>query len=286
MTIPLQGGLGNQLFQLAAGLTVGQRTGRAVAFSDHWLRHPSADETPRALSIGALLASGELIGTHARRIGGAFDRVHGRRVVERRSDDDALLRVRARTREIAGYFQRLDYVRESWPILRSRLAASADPRHQRLLDATADPAGALHYRLGDYAHDPAARAHHGVTDPTYFQAAMVELSREKGVREWRLVSDQPAQAARLLAGSTAPGTTLTQQPLPGDEWDDLVSLATASACVLSNSSFSWWAGFLGSELRGARVVAPTPWFAAESTPEPPLFPGAWRRLPRALLAAD
>jgi len=43
-----------------------------------------------------------------------------------------------------------------------------------------------------------------------------------------------------------------------DTWTSFAFMSFAKKLVASNSTFSWWAGFL-AEARGAEVVAPSPW---------------------------
>lgn len=283
LTVPLQGGLGNQLFELAAGIALTARHRRPVRFSDHWLRHPVSDETPRDLALDGLLRPGELTSAPAPRVGGITDRLLALRVVERSADDDALTRVRRTTRTVAGYFQRLDYVREAWPELRSRFAASTREAHRAFVVPVADDVGTVHYRLGDYLLNPAARQVHGLTSPEFFAAAIRKAHADLGVDRWRVVSDDPATALELLGAADLPDAVRLEASSGTDEWEDLRTLASARVCVLSNSSFSWWAGFLGDESHGMRVVTPQPWFNDPATAEPSFFPAGWERRPRAVL---
>lgn len=284
VTIPLQGGLGNQLFQLAAGVVVARRLGRPVSFSDFWLRHPGRHETPRPFALDDLLEPGELSRQWAPRLRGVTDRFPQIRVVERLANDDPLSRVRRSTFAVAGYFQRLEYVREAWPELRARLERSPRDEHRKVAQPVPAGCGALHYRLGDYLRHPGTRNAHGVTSPAYFVNEIRRAAEEDGVTFWQVVSDDPLTAVELLEEAGVPGSVRLKPSTGGGEWGDLHTLASARVCLLSNSSFSWWGGFLGSEAHGMRVVAPRPWFADPRVPEPDFFPSSWDRRERQLLA--
>jgi hypothetical protein len=286
LTIPLQGGLGNQLFQLAAGIAVAERLSRRVRFTDFWLRHPGRHETPREFALDGLLRPGELSSSWAPRLPGPTAWLPALRVVERASDDDALSRVRPTTRAVAGYFQRLEYVREAWPELRSRLAASYRAAHREAASPTREAVGALHYRLGDYLHHRGTRAAHGVTAPSYFVDEIRRAADGYGLIRWRIVSDDPTTAGALLAEAGLPDGITVEPTTGADEWEDLKVLAGAQVCLLSNSSFSWWAGFLGTETHGMQVVAPRPWFGDAATVEPDFFPAGWERRERQLMGTS
>lgn len=284
-TIPLQGGLGNQLFQLAAGLVVQQRWKRSVVWSDYWLRNPDVAETPRAFALDGLLRPGELARSRTARHGHVTDRLLHRKVVERSPDDDALARFGRWTSVLSGYLQRLSYAEEAWPMLRDRFASSQFEHHRRLVSTEGAAHGALHYRLGDYVSNPHAAVVHGVSSPEYFADLIHEQAQSTGLKDWVVVSDDPETAMNLLQSTDLPvGTSLRVADSDG-EWDDLLTLASARVCAISNSSFSWWAAFIGGACRKTQVVAPRPWFVEPSLPEPALFPNRWQRHDRSVLPA-
>jgi hypothetical protein len=284
-TIPLQGGLGNQLFQLAAGLVVQQRWNRPVVWSDYWLRHPEAAETPREFALDGLLRTGELVSTKTSRAGHVTDRLLHWRVVERGVDDDALSRVGRWTSVLAGYLQRLTYAELAWPVLRERFASSEHAHHRRLVSTAGAAHGALHYRLGDYFSNPHAQMVHGVSSPEYFASVIREKASSAGLTDWIVVSDDPDTALELLRSTDLPTGTSLRVADVGNEWDHLVTLASARVCAISNSSFSWWAAFIGGASRSTEVVAPRPWFLDSELPEPVLFPSGWQRYDRSVLPA-
>ena len=60
--IPLMGGLGNQLFQLAAGIEISKVSGRATKYSTDVLKLPaSAGTTKRHIGISDLLLPDEVL---------------------------------------------------------------------------------------------------------------------------------------------------------------------------------------------------------------------------------
>ncbi|WP_165372416.1 alpha-1,2-fucosyltransferase [Nocardioides iriomotensis] len=283
ITIPLQGGLGNQLFELAAGIVVRSRFPRRVHYSDYWLTNPVDGETPRAFALEGLLRRDELVSAPTPRVGRVSDRLMNHRVIERSPDDDALARVGRLTHVLAGYFQRLSYVEEAWPELRARFLNSPNPAHRRLVSPQAGDHGAIHYRLGDYVSNTGANAHHGVTSPDYFVDVIRDGHKRLGITDWRVVSDDTSTALDLLASRGLPSNVALSAAEDGNEWEDLSTLASARACAISNSSFSWWAAFVGASSRPTEVVAPRPWFANAAASEPPLFPDKWLRRDRPLL---
>ena len=283
VTVPLLGGLGNQLFQLAAGIAAGRRHSARIVFSDYWLRNPAPGETRRSVALSGLLREGELVADLVPRTVRVTDRITNRRVIERSAIDDPLARVDSRTRAVAGYFQRLHYVKEAWPELRERLASSENPAHRVLTRVSTSDCGALHYRLGDYLTSATANTHHGATSPEYFAELIRTANSSHGIRKWHVVSDDPDTAVQLLTSVPLPAGTELSIPEPVDEWHDLAVLAAARMCAISNSSFSWWAAFIGMSAGARHVIAPRPWFSRPDQEEPALFPSSWERRQRTLL---
>ena len=280
--IPLQGGLGNQLFEIAAGFTLRDAVGAEVRFSTFWFDNPASGETPRSLSVGGLLRADEVTDARVPRKGGYGDRIHSLRVVETSPDDDALARVRPWTRYVAGYFQRLDYVDRAWTVLRDRLASSSEAVHRTLASPPSEDHGTVHVRLGDYLSSPAARGAHGVATPEYYARAIGALSKQFGTRDWKLISDDLPEAERRLQSAGLPRGVTLQPVALQDDWSELAVLASARACVISNSSFSWWGAYLAGRSHEVAVIAPTPWWASTNQPEPPIFPSGWARQNRLL----
>jgi hypothetical protein len=113
---------------------------------------------------------------------------------------------------------------------------------RRLVETQAPraPAGTvvIHYRTYKEERRRAARR----TPPArYFVEALSLIERQTGpVSEVVLVSDDTALARSRLGDLGWPVVTLQAETA----WNDLALMARAKALVLTNSSFSWWGGFV------------------------------------------
>lgn len=104
------GGLGNHLFQLAAGIEIFETKGKQVKFSNHFLElDGTSATTKRLLSIGDLLDTNEIIGQSfprsAIKLFSNRYRTNSRVVIECYPAEDATLRVTSKTNFFQGYFQ-------------------------------------------------------------------------------------------------------------------------------------------------------------------------------------
>lgn len=286
MSIVLDGGLANQLFQRVAACLLLSRHGACVHFSTRWLgTGASMGVTPRTLEID--LKPDELdpdsvpprLAVHLAKKTG-ISPTHW--LVERDSADDPLARWTPRHRWAFGFYQRLDYVEEAWDSFAPYLPRGPDGC--ALSDVPRREGIAIHYRLGDHLGNPRARRFHGPTHPGYFAEATRMLVEEGIPSVVTLVSDDPAEARRRLTLAGMPRSIcFRDEPVHSSAWADLALLAGSDALVLSNSTYSWWGAYLAWRNHQARVIRPTPWYATPSIVEPPLFPAAWSALRRVIV---
>jgi len=132
---------------------------------------------------------------------------------------------------------------------------------------------AVHVRRGDFLN-PKIAAYHGVLDATYFEKAI------------RLVKDKAAGASVYFFSDDI---DWVKQNLSLDKDAEFVSSFTRSAIedfylmtkcrhnIIANSSFSWWPAWLNAN-PDKIVVAPEKWFADSSINTNDLIPGNWTRI--------
>lgn len=185
-----------------------------------------------------------------------------------------------RKTHILGYFQDWSLVDEIWTKFSENLAQSEAWRS--IFEAPPIPRVAIHYRLGDYVTNPTARRHHGVTHPTFFASVVAEVRSSYPLHKVVLVSDDPELATSLFS-THCDAFEVDQMASPNAEpLEHLALLADSTHVVTSNSSFSWWGGWLGWK-KGAEVFLPEPWFVAEAEHHA-LIPPQWSRRNRTLLS--
>ena len=128
----------------------------------------------------------------------------------------------------------------------------------------------LHLRLGDYVKDKKI----GVLDIKYYEEAVRELWKEEKYKKIWIFSDDPDRAKFLLSDwilEKARWITSHQDSAA----ITLEIMRYGTGYVISNSTFSWWGAYLSySEV--PKVIAPTPWFKAMPEPKD-LIPGFWLR---------
>lgn len=280
--VELTGGMANQLFQWAAGYLLATEYSAELVIDGRiperpWERGVQIDQILQDVYVGRPSACdrfvwrginhlGRLPRAAAKRISLALPRTgvlvdsyeSGRAVLE--SGRDVRLR---------GFFQDAD-----------RLYANREPITKRVNeglirlvtgDARILPArfAAMHVRRGDYALVKEYASEFGVCSVDYYRRSMDALSPELPI----IVVSDDAEWSR----STFARVDNRIQIYDGrNHFDDLYALSSASELVLANSTFSWWAAFLG---KAHQVIAPNPWFTNRSR-EKGLVIKSWTVLPR------
>lgn len=222
----LMGGLGNQLFMVAAGLYFAQKTGRPLAI----LRIPH-QENPHS-SINYL----DTIFKQFPKITSIPEsfcvRIRENQVEKSISDVDKTLCC-----ILNGYFQKTEYVTETFVSM------------LHLPPANKVSSVSMHIRGGDYKTVPL----HKVDLFAYRRKALLYTDTEK---ELTIFTDDVEYAKDILQMMNIKDYVFSTST---NEVDDLVHLAATSDVLIGcNSTFSWWACYLSN--KNTLKFLPKKWF--------------------------
>jgi len=120
----------------------------------------------------------------------------------------------------------------------------------------------LHVRRGDYLTWAAQR--HGVLPVEYYQEAAKQFTNP----HFFVFSDDAAYNLPI----PYPTTRVICTP-----HEDLWLMSLCHSAVIANSSFSWWGAWLGADKRG-KVVAPKQWFRTGNEDARDIVPERWTRI--------
>lgn len=267
--VSIFGGLGNQMFQYAAGMALARRLGARLLCDTGAF---AGEQPSRPLQLPAFGLALEDFGRPSpgrlRSLAGRLRLVHDPFRDAALFDgglvyDPAFERLRAPVR-LTGYSQSWHYFEGHEAAVRAAFdtARLAAPRAAALADEIRNSrcAVAVHVRRGDYAL-PQQVGIHGLLPDAYYLAARGIIESTSEAPTWFLFSDDIGQASAELAG--IPGL----RPVTGFyPTEDLWLMSLCRHFIIANSTFSWWAAWLG-QAADKQVVAPRAWFGpAMSTP--------------------
>jgi hypothetical protein len=263
IVVALEGGLGNQMFQYAAGRALALRTGASLALDVRpLLRHGQ-----RSYGLGDFQLSPDLelltVGSPLRvgRLRRLFRRLTGGEQTFREASfayDERISSAAAPIR-LEGYFQSeryfatvADELRKDF-LPRPALLTEIDALAARLLPS--DPCVSLHVRRGDYAN-PATMAVHGLMEPEYYERALRAVTERVGQVTVCVFTDEPAW---VRANLRLPAETRFVSEHTRTALQDLVLMSRCTHHITANSSFSWWGAWLNPR-PDKMVITPARWF--------------------------
>ena len=302
----LTGGLGNQLFQLAAGLYFAQDTELIIL---------AKNGKPRTNQIGepeivSFILPDQANVTNSFRYSSFISRVCGfmirlsanPRYFEKppilnlgirfiaslinivylrypvrimKVDGIGYVGSKSKANFLIGYYQTYRYAADlntSKKLNSLRIAKSSKRIAELVNESKLESPLIVHIRRGDYAKESGF----GMLGDRYYEEAIKELSSTTQFKSIWVFSDEISKVIGMFDHKF---------DLPiryiGDVDNSASSLLEVMrhgrGYIIGNSSFSWWAAYLRYNSE-AKVIAPTPWFAGQSEPND-LIPPDWQRLP-------
>ena len=279
--VKIFGGLGNQMFQYAAGRALAIRHGTEVmldlrAFRTYRLHKYSLSkfciEAKTAPDPSFALAHRAKLEFVGRLPPGMLRSCYIEHPFGNHAGWDRV----APDAYIKGYFQSEYFFKEAAVRLRDEFRPGATHGAQNDVAAAlvADcESVALHVRRGDYVSNKATLDIHGACSIGYYQAAVELLRRRLDKPRFFVFSNDFTWAREhLRLGDNA---VLVDWNASAPELD----LHLMSRCrhhVIANSTFSWWGAWLG-EHPNQLVVAPNPWFESPASDDSGVLPSRWLR---------
>lgn len=296
--IYITGGLGNQLFQLAAGIfrnpsqinlesTLGKprvtRDGR-IAIDDFELPNqvqilPSRNFRPffsRVINLQVRQSVNQEFATKIRRV--QFLSLNAVRFVlllyykklirpiAASNNGYCELKIPKKGKEfLIGYFQTYEWLNDPYTkraMQEIKLKESNEELNSFLARNQNQKAILVHVRLGDYR----SHEHFGTLPASYFATSLGLLKDRLELDNYViwLFSDEPESAVDLVPREWRE-KVITVPEFGGEASVTFEAMRHADAFIISNSTLSWWAAQLRFN-ESAPVIAPEPWF--RNAPEP------------------
>lgn len=129
----------------------------------------------------------------------------------------------------------------------------------------------LHVRRGDYANNPKTTATHGLCSLEYYSAAIRHVSERVQRPQFFIFSDDIDWVKNNLP-LDFPCVYVKHNHGAGS-YNDMRLMSLCRHHIIANSSFSWWGAWLNPSADKI-VIAPRKWFANQ-TDITDLFPAGW-----------
>lgn len=271
--VRLEGGLGNQLFQYAAGRAYSLSAGQPLTFDTSQLNKRIPGVTTRALELRTLVSGISTVDRSPLRLASLalkaprlVSAVNALRVItDARIAPSKFLTRTTENAYLVGYWQSENYFHahlnticaDIQPTTRVSKELGALIAQLRSCDSVS-----VHVRRGDYVSNPHAASYHGALGLAYYKYAIKHVRDCVPTARFYVFSDDPDWCrANLLPLDS----TLTILDGVRQGWEDVTAMRAARHHIIANSSFSWWAAWLSRNDRLSSVkglaIAPSKWFA-------------------------
>lgn len=264
----IQGGLGNQLFQYAAALSLANHLNTKVILDTTWFSISKGVtrefELPKLFNNLEILSPGKarLFGNtpssvirklRKKMLFGTIDYYNETGVAFSERFFDL-----KNTVYLEGNFQSFKYHRylpdNFMDMILSYKGDNSFKEKENKI--TAAKFVSIHIRRGDYVLDPKTQQLHGTIPMEYYYKAIEMFSRQDPGLNFMVFSDDKEFAMKNF--KDMPNlTVVTDTNLSSIE--ELVLMAKCHHQIIANSSFSWWAAYLNKNAQ-KKVVCPAQWF--------------------------
>jgi hypothetical protein len=294
IVVKLQGGLGNQMFQYAAGKSLSLKWGKPlfldISVVDAYT--PNVDKRQYALPIfekintplSSSFFSGSFFMPHRwdnrirKILGGPLRKVLNENT---HSFNESFNTIQPPVL-IDGYWQSEKYFKPYEAAIRNDFEfpplLSTDANREIMQDMESHVAVSVHVRRGDYVKYGTENKFFGLCEVPYYQQAIDWLlSRKTGLKFYFFSEDADWVEANLMR----PGlnAAIVKGNLHEDSWKDMFLMSRCQHHILANSSFSWWGAWLNPS-KEKTVIVPSKWFNTDDPYFEPndVVPENWVRI--------
>lgn len=272
VTVRLLGGLGNQMFQYAAALSLAKKKNASVlidlgAFEAYklWpylLHQLNVPQDIASVPVRAACGSSFICKVIRKLTGGGPKR--GNVYTEPHFHYDPAFFDLDVPIALEGYFQSPLYFQDIRDELLNRFTlkepmSAISAEYASKIANTKTPVS-LHVRRGDYVSNQAALATHGVAAVDYYRQAVDVLNGLYGPdTTYFIFSDDPDYVEENFGFCTNRVIVRGASDRP---YEDMRLMSMCRHNIIANSSFSWWGAWLNPHA-DKKVIAPRQWFTRE-----------------------
>ncbi len=280
----LMGGLGNQLFQIFATISLALSTGKVFLF-------PYSNTLTTGITRPTYwhtLLDGLLNNTTWKTAESDNPRIFSLpEIGEKGFEHDEMVIIRANLEKkpacMHGYFQTYKYFEKHYETIIQLigLRAKQEEIRNKTTLMNGSPTVSLHFRLGDYV---SKQSHHPIMSIKYYVGALTRIIDEIGSETFRVIyfgekdDETTIKVCIQILEKKFPYLEFVKADLDED-WEQMLLMSLCDHNVIANSSFSWWGAYFNKNPNKI-VCYPTIWFgpAIRNHNTKDLCPPSWVRI--------
>lgn len=288
--VKLYGGLGNQMFQYAAGRSLSLKLGLPLAYEGEYFRHPERFGSHWSYQLG--LTGADCAEWRSSWPRDYFNQYY--KVIRKLNNlnlykskkfffetpftfDQRFLDIN-QSCFIDGYFQSEKYFQG----IRQQLIKEFSPKvpfqnkNMEIADLIRSTNSvSLHVRRGDYIHNPAAAQVHGSCTIDFYRQAISFFESKVRSPYFFIFSDDLNWVRSNI--EIKGHAIFVDNNVGKDSYIDMHLMSLCRHNITANSSFSWWGAWLNSNQEKI-TIAPKQWYKDNSQGEDEICPASWVRI--------
>ena len=294
VVVKICGGLGNQMFQYAAGRALAIRTEAELLLDISWYEAPDANTTRKYMlnifPITAKIYNNPKLWPLAKKKG--FIRHCVQRLISLKSFSISNVKVLEphyhywegfeklqKPVYLEGYWQSENYFASIDSVIRNDFLFPSKISYvtKSILNSifANKNSVSVHVRRGDYVSNSNTRSFHGCCSSDYYKNAINYIKHSFPEAHLFIFSDDPDWVSNnfFTFGLHA---TFVDLAMPDEPWHDCHLMSLCKHHIIANSTFSWWGAWLS--VADGITVAPRVWFADPKMRSQSPCPKRWRLL--------
>lgn len=261
----LIGGIGNQMFEYAAGRAVAERTGQELKLDISAYKY----DAKRQYSLSCFNTIENFLDVK--------NYFRAKQYNEQHFHFDPDLLKTSGNIYMNGYWQSEKYFKDIEDIIRKDFTFKefVKPKNDSVkseIQMHHNNSISIHVRRGDYVSNPQTNEYHGVLPIKYYEKAASIITDKIKDPYFFIFSDdinwcksnfKLDYPTRFVEGNR--------------DWEDMQLMVYCKNHIIANSAFSWWGAWL-SPFKEKIVISPKDWFAGADLDIKDLIPERWIRL--------
>lgn len=291
IVVNLKGGLGNQMFQYAAGRSLSLHLGKSLLLDRSFYCHngnrqyelnilninENYIESPKnILKRFWVNRNNQLLCNLANQF---LPEYSVKLIIDEEMGYDSNIFSNAGIIRLAGYWQCDSYFQSIANTIRNEFSFKYAPSltNSRMIEHinNFEDSVCVHIRRGDYLSTPQNRLIYNCCGLEYYKKAISTMAERLNNPMWFIFTDDPEWAQEHL--SFCQPSKIINHNLGQQNYEDLRLMKHCKNFIIANSSFSWWAAWLAKNQKKI-VIAPRRWYADNQNRSPDIVPDSWVRL--------
>lgn len=284
--VKLTGGLGNQLFQYAAGRSLSLRHNTELLIENSFYLAPSKKVTPRNYELDKFNINARLCTDVERKKLLSYTNKYIKRLraflpnmgnYYFASETNTNINFESLPFDtfLDGYWQSEKYFLTNKELIINEFSIKpplSDFSKIHLDNIKKSNSVSLHIRRGDYVSLPTANSTHGLCELDYYTRSIEKIIETVENPIFFIFSDDMKWTSENLQ-IQHPHFFITQNN-EENAFQDLHLMSQCKHNIIANSSFSWWGAWLNTN-KYKIVIAPKKWFADPARSSSEIIPASW-----------